>query len=287
MRCKPNGLSMCVCALLAFIAYGSSASDLAIYAGPPNPGWISPGSVARETADIESGLGGMFPSMTTFRDGDEVGYDSPLGLWTQNHTSNGAADVLVISCGTMPSGLYQFPNVDPDGSPIEEFLDGGNVVINIADWFGYMSYEGGVRSADNAAAGAANIFDIPGLSFGSRVNAMTVNDNGRNYLPSLVDFSSARPWHLEQFAGTDWDVTTFADAGPDDADPAVAVNSVTGGVVAAIIQKDWPDPSDADDNRGEVVVEFVSNWLTAEGVITAVDAKGKASTTWGDLKAGR
>ena len=289
MQRKLNGFSVYVCGLSLLIAYGAYAADLAIYAGPPNGGWISPASVARETADVEAGLSDSFESMTTFRDGDEVGYDSPLGLWLQGHTGNGVTDVIVLTSGTMPSALYQFPNVDPDGSRVEEFLDGGNVVVNIADWFGYMSYEGGSRSADNGAAGAANIFDIPGLSFGSRVNSMVVNDAGRQYLPSLVDFSSARPWHLEQFAGTDWTVTTFADAGPNDADPAVAVNSVTGGVVAALMQKDWPDPSDAEDIRGDIVVEFVNNWLTDQNILvtTAVEAEGKAASTWGELKAAR
>jgi hypothetical protein len=237
-----------------------------------------------------AGLDGIFDSLIVFGDGDEVGPDSPLAVWTKEHTSNGAKDLLIISCGTMPSGLYQFPNVDPDGSAIEEYFDGGNIVINIADWFGYMSYEGGVRSADNGGDGAANILDIPGQSFGSRVNDMIVNEDGKLYLPSLVDFTSARPWHLEQFEGTDWDVTPFAkpDASDIDADPAVAVNSVTGGILACIIQKDWPLPAAEDDNRGEVVIEFVTNWLGDKGYVDAaglpVDARGRLSTTWSNLK---
>ncbi|MAE32684.1 MAG: hypothetical protein CMO43_14015 [Verrucomicrobiales bacterium] len=270
---------------LGVVATSAHAVDLAFYAGPPNPGWISEQAVERETNDMVDGLAGIFDSVTIFGDGDEVGYDSPLGLWTKDHTSNGQKDVLIISCGTMPSGLYQFPNADPDGSRIEDYFDGGNVVINIADWFGYMSYEGGVRSADNGGAGAANILDIPGQSFGSRSNNMEVNADGEKYLPSLEDFTTARPWHLEQFDGTDWDVTPFALSGNQDADPAVAVNSVTGGVLACIIQKDWPLPNDDDDNRGEVVVEFVTNWLTDKGHLgLSVDSGGKLSTIWGNLK---
>ncbi len=277
--------SLSVAVGLGVIATSAHAIDLAFYAGPPNPGWISEVAVERETADMVDGLSDMFDDVIVFGDGDEVGYDSPLGLWTLNHTDDGEMDVLVTSCGTMPSGLYQFPNADPDGSRIEEYLDGGNIVINIADWFGYMSYEGGVRSADNGAGGAANILDIPGLSFGSRSNNMEVNADGLKYLPSLEDFNTARPWHVEQFDGSDWEVTTFADSGPNDADPACAVNTTNGSVLACIIQRDWPLPADDEDNRGEVVTDFVRNWLTDKGHIAlSVESGGKLPTMWGNLK---
>ena len=265
----------------------SWAAEAAVYAGPPNPGWISAASVERETLDIKDGIAHMFESFIIYVDGDEVGRDSPLAKWAINRTDNGSVDVLILSCGTMPSGLYQFPNAEPDGSVIEEFIDDGNIVINIADWFGYMSYEGNVRSAENGAAGAQHIFDAP-IDFNSRSNAMKVNANGEKYLPTLAkvkEFTTDRPWHLETLEGTPWEVTTFAEAGPNDADPAVAVNSETGGIIACLIQKAWPNPAAADDFRGELVVEFIENWLADEGHLTlSVDATGKASTSWGVLK---
>ena len=271
---------------LAFAVSGTGellAAEVAVYAGPPNPDWISTASVERETEDIQKGIAALFDDFVIFGDGDEIGYDSPLGEWTKERTDNGAVDIVILSCGTMPSGLYQFPNADPDGSVIEEFLDGGNIVINIADWFGYMSYEGGVRSAENGAGGAQNIFDAP-INFNSAVNGMTVNDNGTKYLPSLKDFVTDRPWHLNTLDGTPWEVTTFAENGAY-ADPAVAVNTETGGIIACLIQKAWPNPDPAEDNRGELVVEFVQNWLVGEGHVTlSVDAAGKAAMAWGELK---
>jgi hypothetical protein len=228
------------------------------------------------------GLKSIFASISDFGDGEE----EDLGNWGSAHTGNGQVDVIILACGTTPSSLYPFPNAEPDGSVVEEFIDDGNVVINIADWIFYMSYEGGVRSPDNGPNGAANVFDVPGLSFGSRCNNMQVNDNGSKYLPSLSDFTSDRPWHLEQLEGTDWEVTTFAECGANDADPAVAVNSVTGGIIAALIQKAWPNPAEGDDNRGEVTIEFVENWLIENADIggASVDAAGKLSTTWGTIK---
>ncbi len=265
----------------------SWAAEAAVYAGPPNPDWISTASVERETKDIEDGIAAMFDSFTIYGDGDEQGEDSLLAKWTEKRTGNGVVDVLILSCGTMPSGLYPFPNAKPDGSVIEEFIDDGNIVINIADWFGYMSYEKGVRSAENGGAGAQNIFDAP-INFNSRNNAMKVNDNGEKYLPTLAEvgaFTTDRPWHLETLAGTPWEVTTFAEAGANDADPAVAKHSETGGIIACLIQKAWPNPAAADDFRGELVVEFVQNYLAGEGLLTlSVDPTGKMSTSWGVLK---
>ena len=263
------------------------ASDLALYTGPTNPGWISPDAVAK-AADIimnDAGIKSILGSIENFGDGDEVGYDSPLGKWTKDHTGNGQQDIIVTVCGTCPSALYQFPNVDADGSNVENFVEDGNVVINIADWIFYMSYEGGVRSADNGPSGAANVFDIPGLTFADRGGNSIPTAEGEKYLPkSLKEFKSTRPWHLEQFDGTDWEVTTFAESDDTTADPAVAVNKKYGGIIAAMWQKDSPDWT-GDDPRGPGVVEFITNWLTVHGdILTPVEPQDKLAITWGEVK---
>lgn len=268
---------------LAFVLTATAGTDLGIYSGPTNPGWITDGACRREADEMIAGLKGMFDKITDHPDGEE----EALGTWAEAHTGNGQMDVIILASGTTPGALYPFPNKEPDGSVVEEFINDGNVLINIADWIFYMSYEGGVRSADNGANGAANVFNIPGLSFGSRVNGMEVNDNGKKYLPSLDDFTTDRPWHVEQFENTDWEVTTFAEAGPNDADPAVAVNTVTGGVIAALIQKAWADPGAAQDIRGDVVIEFVKNWMPEnlpDWAGAAVESKGKLGITWGKVK---
>jgi len=269
--------------VLSFIALSAIAADLALYTGPTNPDWISNASCRREADDMINGLKGVFKSISDYGDKQE----KDLGEWAKKHTGNKQPDVIILASGTTPSSLYPFPNKEPDGSVVENFIDDGNVLINIADWIFYMSYEGGVRSADNGAAGAANIFDIPGLDFGSRVNNMKVNANGKKFLPSLKDFTTDRPWHVEQFAkGGDWEVTTFAEADANNADPAVAVNQETGGIIAALMQKAWPNPAANEDNRGEVVVEFVKNWLSKQIALGAsVQPSGKLASEWGKVKA--
>lgn len=268
------------------------AADLAIYSGPTNPGWISQeaaianGEAIANDADMKA----IFETINVYGDGDEVGYDSALGLWMQEHTGNGQQDVFIAASGTAPSAIYQFPNADPDGSNIENFVEDGNVFINVADWILYMSYEGGSRSADNGADGAANVFDIPGLTFGARGGPSVPTEMGEKYIPSLVEFQSNRPWHLEQFEGTDWEVTPFAISNDDEnsADPAVAVNQTYGGIIAAMWQKAQPD-WEGDDPRAIGVIEFIANWLVENGEITTtpVEAQDKVATTWGRIKSGR
>jgi hypothetical protein len=269
------------------------ASDLAFYSGPTNPGWISAAAVKKNVQVIKDdpGIQSIFENIADFGDGDEAGKDSPLAKWAIAHTGNGQQDVLILACGTTPSGLYPFPNKEPDGSVVEEFIEAGNILINVADWIFYMSYEGGVRSPDNGPAGAANVFDIPGLSFGARIGAMVPNAAGKKYIPALEPFNSDRPWHLEQFKGSDWDVVTFAEAGPNDADPAVAIGKTPGKdgtpMIAALWQSARPDWVGTDP-RGIGVAQFINNWLTENADLAlAVDAKGKAATSWGAIKNAR
>ena len=281
-------LGIAIFALTSCVAI-VSANDLAFYSGPTNPGWISDKAVRENVAVIKEdpGVKSLFDSIEDFGDGDEEGGDSPLAKWTIAHTDNGQQDVIILACGTCPSALYEFPNKDPDGSNVENFIEAGNIVINVADWIFYMSYEGGVRSPNNGADGAANVFDIPGLSFGARNGAMKPTKLGADVIPSMEDFASDRPWHVEQFDGSDWDLVIFAEADKNNADPAVAISKEPGpdgtGMIAAMWQAAKPEWPGNTDIRGIGVAEFINNWLAEEGSFD-VEAKNKLATTWGLLK---
>ena len=272
----------------------SMAGDFAVYSGPTNPGWISDGAVEAivNTVTKHAGVKAMFDNIDNYGDGDEVGNKSPLAKWLVSHTNNGQTDVVFTACGTCPSSFYPFPNKEPDGSNIENFIEAGNVHVNVADWIYYMSYEGGVRSADNGGTGAANVFDIPGLSFGDRGSDFQPTAEGKKYIPSLKNFDSARPWHMEQFKGTPWKLVAFAvDKGDkNSADPVVAISTEDGkdgtGMIAAMWQKDAPVWAGKPDPRGIGVAEFMVNWLQ-ENATFAVNPKEKTSTTWGYVKARR
>ena len=278
--------------LIAVAWTGTFAADLAIYSGPTN--WISQAAANTNTSRIinDARIKAIFENIENYGDGDEVGYDSPLGRWMQAHTGNGQQDVFISTTGTSPSAIYRFPNLDPDGSNIEKFIEAGNVFINVADYILYVSYEGGWRRADNGPAGAANVFDIPWVHFwppgghGSPSIPMVPTETGKRYLPSLEPFGSDRPWHLQQFLGTDWEVTTFATAedNPNFADPAVAVNTTYGGIIATMWHKSQPTWI-GNDPRGSGVIEFVANWLTEHGnITTSVNTQGNPTTAWDQIK---
>ena len=278
---------------LALLGYAAiaSANDLAFYSGPTNPGWISDRAVAENVKVIRNdpGIKVLFDNIEDFGDADEVGDNSPLAKWCIDHTGNGQQDVIILACGTTPSALYPFPNKEPDGSNIENFIEEGNVVINVADWIFYMSYEGGFRSPDNGQEGAANVFDIPGLSFHDRGTSFEPTVLGKKYIPSLKPFKSTRPWHLEQFYGSNWDVIVFAEADKNTADPAVAVSKNPGrdgtGMIAAMWQTDSPVWVDQPDVRGIGVAEFINNWLS-ENIALEIEGEDRLATTWNEIKGG-
>jgi len=273
---------------LLAIAQLVTANDMAHYSGPTNPGWIAGGAVAANVKAIDGfkGVKAMFNKIEDFGDGDEEGEKSPLGDWLKAHTGNGQQDVIITDSGTCPSAMYPFPNKKPDGSLIELFVEAGNVHINVADWIYYMSYEGGVRSPNNGPSGAANVFDIKGLSFGARTGNIKPTKLGKKYIPSMKEFHSDRPFHTEQFKGSDWDLVIFGEDGAD-ADPAVAIMKDSGkdgtGMIAAMWQAAKPVWPDKPDIRGIGVGEFMVNWLQENGTFN-VDAKHKMTTTWARIK---
>ncbi|HUU17466.1 MAG TPA: hypothetical protein VMW72_09975, partial [Sedimentisphaerales bacterium] len=244
------------------------ASDIAFYVGAPNvDGWYD---VATQTADVETIIaetGGLFKDIQQF---DDDQFDE-FGAWVDENTNDGEMDIIWLN-GCIPSVLYQFPNVNPDGSRAEEWLDGGNMIINVGDWFAYCSYEGGSRQADNGPSGAANILDLSsGIIVSADNTSLTVTPTGREYLPSLNDPAiTYRPIALSAVVDP-WEVAAiFASSGGTDdpgaeaqADPVVIHNTETGGYVAFINQSAGSGPPGWIDDRGLTCAEFIGNWVNS------------------------
>ncbi|MDI9434029.1 MAG: discoidin domain-containing protein, partial [Planctomycetota bacterium] len=174
-----------------------------------------------------------------------------LADWVAAHTGNGQSDLLIL-CGMFPDSIYPGGNAQPDGSLAELFLDDGNCIINTGDW---MFYVGSV--SNNAADGLANMMDIPGISMSDPIVDVTPTADGALYTPSFEGFSPSRPWHLEQVTG-DWQVELILGQNADGtrADPAIVVNTVTGGRLGTFYQV-------ADvltDIRSVVISEWINNW---------------------------
>ena len=241
------------------------ASDIAFYVGQWNTdGWYD-ASQFDHVETIIAETGHLFKDIQQF---DDAQFDE-FGVWVDENTNDGEMDIIWLN-GCMPSVLYPFPNLQPDGSRAEEWLDGGNMFINVGGWFGYVSYEGGSRQAQNGDAGAANILDLSNwiiLFFGDNTQ-MTVTPTGTEYLPSLNDRAKTdRPVVLIAVEAP-WEVAAiFASlSGTDDpnaeaqADPVVLHNTETDGYIAFINQA-LGGPDSWIDDRGLTCAEFIGNWV--------------------------
>ncbi|MFZ2149077.1 MAG: hypothetical protein WAV28_17845, partial [Sedimentisphaerales bacterium] len=258
--------SMLVLGLAAPFCTMAMASDIAFYVGAPNiDGWYD---VATMTADVETIIaetGHLFKDIQKF---DDTHFNE-FGAWVEENTNDGEMDIIWLN-GCIPSCLYPFPNLEPDGSRAEEWLDGGNMIINVGDWFAYCSYEGGPRQADNGPSGAANVLDLSsGIIVSADNTSLKVSPSGREYLPSLNDPAiTYRPIALSAVVAP-WEVAAiFASTGGTDnaaaeaqSDPVVIHNTETGGYVAFINQSAGSGPPGWLDDRGLTCAEFINNWV--------------------------
>ena len=87
-----------------------------------------------------------------------------------------------------------------DDSLVEQFLDAGNTIINTGDWIFYVVNSAGT----NGTAGLQTIMDIPDVTVAGGDNTdVTVTAEGQSLTPSLQDFATDRPFHLDTLEG-DW-----------------------------------------------------------------------------------
>ena len=238
------------------------ASDIAFYIGHWNTdGWYD-ASQFNDVVTIITETGYLFKDIQQFDDS----HLQDFGAWVDERTNDGKMDIIWLN-GCIPSVLYPNPNVEPDGSRAEEWLDGGNMIINVGDWFAHSTYESGFRGADNGADGAANILDLPYwiIVFGDNAQ-MTVTPTGKKYLPSLNDHvPSDRPVVLSAIQSP-WEVAAiFASTGGTEnptteiwADPVVLHNTETGGYLAIINQGSY---GNRINDRGLTCAEFIRNWV--------------------------
>ncbi|MCH8193505.1 MAG: hypothetical protein IIA65_05760, partial [Planctomycetes bacterium] len=178
--------------------------------------------------------------------------EGALADWLVAHTGNGAQDLLILT-GSFPSSIYAGNNGEPDDSIAESFLDDGNTIINTGDWMFFVS-----RAGNNGSAGLRNMMDIPGVTMsGSNDTPVELTADGLKIIPSLPEFLTDRPFHLDTLDG-DWfpELILAQDASGNLADPVVVKNSVTGGRIGIFMQVN----GDNQNDRGVVISEWINNW---------------------------
>jgi len=242
--------------LVAFaLCSTATAADIAFYVGQWNTdGWYD----ATQFDDVETIIaetGHLFGDIQQFDD-DQF---NEFGSWVDENTDDGELDIIWLN-GCTPSVLYPNPNTQPDGSRAELWLDNGNMIINVGDWFAYCTYEGGSRGSDNGGSGAANILDLASaIIAGSGQGVMNVTETGQEYLPSLNAVTSDRPVSISAVVDP-WEVAAvFAqNSAGTYADPIVIHNTETDGYLAII---NHGSSGNWIDDRGLTCAEFINNWV--------------------------
>ena len=210
-----------------------------------------------------------------------------LADWVEAHTS-GQKHVLILT-GILPTTIYAAGNADPDGSLVEEFLDAGNTVLNSGEFFGY-TIEGPAEA--NTEQALKNIVDLPTAgNIQSDWNlspiTMTPTADGEKYTPSIVEYGTSYPIHMEGFEGTEWELEISLAENTDmkgdlRVDPGVLVNTETGGRLGVFVQAYVGDIPAPDISWGSVIGEFIVNYYLKE--VAAVEADAKLASTWGEIK---
>ena len=275
-------------AVIFVFAFGSMAmaSDIAFYVGAVPGGAYPEAAMNKDVKKIIRDTGALFKDVQKFADDNLNG----LGQWADANMGDGELDIIWIN-GSTPSVLYPLENKKPDGSRAEKWLDDGNMIINVADWFAWGNFEKGFKVRNKEVA-AANILDLPEkIIVGADDTVMKVTNTGKKFIPSLGNqVGSNRPVNVEAIEKP-WEAAAiFASVkGVDDqktgglADPIVLHNKDTDGYIA-IVNQAWGNNF---IDRGAACTELIKNWLALEKGLLAVQPMAKLSTIWGEIKAAR
>lgn len=257
-------------ALIAFMALPLAplfaASEVAIYTGTVQ--WIGKGPADEQAQICVDMLDAAGISNTWF---DSDGDMDALADWMKGVTGDQGLDVCVLY-GDLPPSVYPEGNSQTDGSVGETFIEttDGDTFINHAD---YMFWG---LAGRNEVGGLQNMMDIEDITMWDDDTAMTVTDEGKAISPSLTDFASDRPFHVDELDG-DWEVEVSLAQSDDGtrADPIIVRDGNLGRLIPVI------QTANGDEPKGAVAAEIII-WLMST---TPVEPAGKLSTTWGDLKA--
>ena len=255
----------------ATFSWGAMKLDIGI---STQAGWFGQAAADREmqlVADTVKGKVNDVQIFTPDKQGD-------LATWVEKHTGNKQIDILIM-CGQFPNTIYKPGNAQANGSIAEKFLEDGNMIMNTGDYMFYVVDGAGT----NAAGGLENMMDIPGISMWDDDTPIKITADGKKYIPTLVDYPTDRPWHLNEIKAPWKAEVIFGQNGAGTrAEPAVMLDEKTNGRLVTIYQTAGQDA----DPRGKAISEFIINWMPTIAGKIAVDQNGKLGATWGQIKAG-
>ena len=189
---------------------------------------------------------------------------------------DGTVDAVVLF-GYLPETVYTPGNSQKDDSLIEQFLVGGNIVLNAADYIFYVTLGGGKNAADGLKTITNSAFDC----WGADADKFTPTADGKKYVPSLpADYNSPRPMKAAQIkADKNWEVEVAFGSAKDGSllDPAVIKSTTHGGRFVVVRQTPLAAP-----DRGKVFSEIIDNYFGS--AVAPVDPVAKIATAWGNIK---
>jgi hypothetical protein len=264
--------TLILCAALLIPSF-AMAGDIAI---SKHAGWYSQDAADREMDEVVANVSGV--SIEVFTP-DEAAWND-LAAWVQNHTGNGELDMLILN-GQFPNTIYGPGNTQADNSLGEMFLDDGNIILNTGDYMFYVVDGAGT----NGEGGLQTMMDLATTMWDDDTPVL-VTAEGSRLCPTLQDFSTDRPFHLDELTdGWEAEVILAQNDAGTRADPAVIKNVNTDGRLIIFYQTASQD----DDPRGEVISEFIENWYkpliaTPESPGTSVEPTDKMASTWAEIK---
>ena len=189
---------------------------------------------------------------------------------------DGTVDAVVLF-GYLPETVYTPGNSQKDDSLIEQFIVGGNIVLNAADYIFYVTLGGGKNAADGLKTITNSAFDC----WGADADVFKPTAAGKKSVPSLpAEYNSPRPMKLDQIeADKNWEVEVAFGSAKDGAllDPAVIKSTTHGGRFVVVRQTPLAAP-----DRGKVFSEIIDNYFGP--TVAPVDPAAKIATTWGNIK---
>ena len=200
--------------------------------------------------------------------------------WTEAHAVNNGHHIIVMF-GDVPVEIYDAGKDANKDTLAEEYLDAGNTFSNSADYFFWG------QGARNEAQGLQNMMDIPGILQWDDDTPMRVTKEGKELTPTLEDYATDRPFHVDEL-DDDWvlEIAFASDTGKaDDArrcDPCIIHNTKTDARLIQVYQT-----NSGGEPMGDVIAEIILNYYLETVGALAVDADEKLPTLWGDIKTRR
>jgi len=209
--------------------------------------WFDQDIADREMNILANNINGKVKSVLIF----VPELQNQLATWVASRTNDNKIDVLVL-CGVFPDSIYKAENLQPNGSIAEKFLDAGNMIVNTGD---YIFFTTSKEGSSNLDLGLQNMTDAEIDMWTG--GYMEPTKEAEKYLPTYTVFSSGRSFNTDKLIAP-WVPEVLFGQDNERSDPAVIRNKNTNGRIAIFYQVEWPDE---DLPRGQVMSEFILNWL--------------------------